>query len=122
MAPQPVDENWHAFCQAIFHGVKGPESEAVCYRYKDLHRAVKSKKSEENKKAKVLRALKEANDRGVDFCDASREKELKTRVQVGSGPLGNPFEKPDGRIGHEQGERVPTGELKVLAPSPLPLI
>ena len=36
----------------------------------------------ENKKAKVLWALTEAKDRGVDFHDASHEKELKTRAQV----------------------------------------
>ena len=37
----------------------------------------------------MLCALKEANDRGVDFHDAGHEKEIKTGVQV------NPFEEPD---------------------------
>ena len=37
--PPPVDEDWHAFCQAIVQGVEGPEWEAMCCRYKDLHQA-----------------------------------------------------------------------------------
>ena len=40
------------------------------------------KKSGENKKADVLWALKEATNRGVDFYDASHEKEIKTRAHV----------------------------------------
>ena len=27
--PPPVDADWHAFCQAIFQGVEGPEWEAM---------------------------------------------------------------------------------------------
>ena len=50
------------------------------YQYKDLHQAVKSKKSVENKKAKVLWALKEAKDKVVHFHDAGHEKEIKTRA------------------------------------------
>ena len=80
--PPLVDEDWHAFCQAIFQRVEGPEWEAMYYRYKDLHQAMKSKKSGENKKAKVLWALKAANDGGVDFYDAGHEKESKTRAQA----------------------------------------
>ena len=41
----------------------------------------KSKTSEDNKKATVLWALKEAKDRGVDFYDASHEKDIKTRAK-----------------------------------------
>ena len=80
--PPQVDEDWHAFCLAIFEGVERPEWEAMYYRYKDLHQAVKkARHREEHKKAKVLRALKEAKDRGVDFCDAGHEKEIKTRAK-----------------------------------------
>ena len=64
--PPPVDEDWHACCLA-------PEWEDVCYEHKDWHQAVKSKKSEEDEKARVLWALKEAKDRGVDFYDAGHE-------------------------------------------------
>ena len=77
--PPLVDEGWHAFCQAIFQGVEGPEWEAMYGQYKDLHQAMKSKKSGENKKAKVLWTLKEAKDGGVDFYDAGHEKEKARR-------------------------------------------
>ena len=68
-----VDADWHAFCQDIFQGVEGPEWEAMYHRYKDLHQALKRKKSGKNKKAKVLWALKEAKDKAVDFYDAGHE-------------------------------------------------
>ena len=55
--PPLVDEDWHAYCQAIFEGVDGPERGAVYDQYKDLHQAAKSKKSGENKKARVLWAM-----------------------------------------------------------------
>ena len=41
----------------FFQGVEGPEWEAMNDQYKDLHQAVKSKKSGETKKAKVLWVL-----------------------------------------------------------------
>ena len=62
--PPPVDADWHAFCQAISQGVEGPEWETMYYGQKDLQQARKSKKSNENKKAKVLWSMKEAKDRG----------------------------------------------------------
>ena len=43
MGPLIVDEDWPAFCQATFHGVEGSEWEAMYYRCKDLHQAVKRK-------------------------------------------------------------------------------
>ena len=57
--PPSVDADWHAFCQAIFQRVEGPEWESMYYHYKDLHHAVKSMTSGEEKKAKVLWAMKE---------------------------------------------------------------
>ena len=45
--PPLVDADSHAFCQAIFQGVEGPEWDAMYYRYKDLHPSVKNKISEE---------------------------------------------------------------------------
>ena len=95
------------------------------YRYKDLHQAVKSKRSGENKKAKVLWALKEAKDGGVDFYDASHEKEIKTRDKVRLDlwaiHLKNrrpPWQKPFKVLNKV---RV-NGEPEVLAPLPLPLV
>ena len=55
-----MDEDWHAISQAIFQGVEGSEWETMYYNSKELHPAVKCKKSEENKKAKALWSLKEA--------------------------------------------------------------
>ena len=68
--PPLVDEDCHAFCQAIFQGVEGPGWEAMHGQYKDLHCAVKSKKSGENKKAKVLFRFDKSKDKGADFYDA----------------------------------------------------
>ena len=47
-------------------GVKGPEWEVKYSQHKELHQAVKSKKSHENKKARVLWALKEAKEKGME--------------------------------------------------------
>ena len=79
--PPLVDADWHAFFQAIFQGVEGPEWEATCHHYKDLHQAVKCKKPGENTKAKVLWTMNEAKDRGQDHCDPGHQKELQTRDQ-----------------------------------------
>ena len=60
--PPLVDEDWHAVCEAIY------------YHCKDLHQAVKSNTFGESKKAKVLWAMKEAEDRGVDYYDMNHRK------------------------------------------------
>ena len=57
-----VDADRHAFCKAIVQGFEGQEWEAMSYHYKDLHWAVTSWSLGEM--AKVLWALKEANDGG----------------------------------------------------------
>ena len=43
---------------------------------------MKSNKSRENNKTKVLWGLKETKDRGVDYSDAGHEKEIKSRAQA----------------------------------------
>ena len=73
--PPPVEEDWHAVCQAIFQGVEGPEWEAMNDQYKDVHQAVKSKKSGETKKAKVLWVL-------FDLLAPEKRRQLH-RVYVG---------------------------------------
>ena len=78
LEPPLVDEDWHAFFQDIFQGVEEPEWEATLFQYKDLHQAVKSKTSGENKKATVLWAM----------------KEIKTRTQVRFGLVGCSFFNP----------------------------
>ena len=80
--PPPVDEDWHAFCQVNCQGVEGREWEALYYQYKDLHQAGKSKKSGEPRDGNVLRALKDAKGKGIEFHDAGHEKEIKTRAHL----------------------------------------
>ena len=50
--------------------------------YKELHQAVKSQKSDENRKAKALWALKEAKDHGIDVFDLGNVKKIPTRSDV----------------------------------------
>ena len=80
-APPLVAADWYAFCQAIFQGIEEPEWDAMYCHYKNLHQAVKSKKFGENTKAKVLWAMKEAKDKGVDYFDTNHQKEIQTRDQ-----------------------------------------
>ena len=61
----------------FFEESKDQSGKPCICRYKDLHQAVKSKKSVEIKKSKALWALTEAKDRGVDFCDASHERKSR---------------------------------------------
>ena len=42
--PPLVDEDRHAICQAIFHGVEGSEWDAMYYRCKEPHTVVECKK------------------------------------------------------------------------------
>ena len=49
------------------------------YNYKELHQAVKCKKSGENRKAKALRSLREAKDKGTYVYDMSSEEKIQTR-------------------------------------------
>ena len=81
-------------------------------RYKDLHQAVNSNKSGK-KKAKVLWALKEAKDRGVDFHDVSTKRKIKTRAQERLDIWAIHLKHPTAALakaleGHEQGESVPS--------------
>ena len=62
-----------------------------------------------------------------DFCDASHEKEIKTRAPVRL--EGIPFTKPDGRIDKSLGRSstgrecaIWNGEVEVLVPLPLPFV
>ena len=77
--PSLVDDDWHALCQDIHKGIKGPEWRTMFYPHKELDQAVKSKKSGEHKKAKVLWVLKEAKAKRVDLYDGSNEKRRSKR-------------------------------------------
>ena len=80
--PPLVDEDWHAICQAIFQGVEGSGWEIVCHNCKELHKAVKCKKSRENKKARALWSLKDAKRQRNRFLRSWQCAEDYTRSQV----------------------------------------
>ena len=67
------------FCQAIFQGVEGPEWD---YHFQDLHQAVKSKTSGENKKTNVLWTMNEAKNKGLDYCDTKHHEDIQTGCQL----------------------------------------
>ena len=64
------------------------------YQHKDMHQAVKSKKSGENKKAQAPWQKIEG------LISTTRATKSKSRR---AGLLGNPFEKPVNRIGKNLG-------------------
>ena len=103
--PSLVDDDWLAICQAIYKGVEGPEWEAMYCQYKELHQAAKSKNFIEKRKGQgtVVWALKEAEDRGIDFYDLGNVKKIHTRIRSTVVSLGNPFEKPVRRAGESLG-------------------
>ena len=80
---------------------EGPEWEAMCYQYLDLHQAVKSKTSGENKWAKLLWSMKEA--KGMSYCDSGHEKEIKDESPCQVGLVIYSPKKPTGRIGKMPG-------------------
>ena len=77
------DQRWEPpQVDAEFHRESKDQSRTPCTTHKDLHHAVKSKKSGENKKAKVLWAMNEAKDRGEDYHDTNRrQEEIQTKDQ-----------------------------------------
>ena len=87
--PLLVDVDWHAICQAIFCGVEGSGWETVYYNHKELHKAVKCKKSGENKKAKALWSLKEAKRPRNRFLRSGQGAEDSKKVPSSwiSGPF-----------------------------------
>ena len=92
-----MDEDWHAICQAVYKGVEGLDCEVMYYQYMELHQADKRNKSNENRKAKVFWAWKEAIDKGIDSLDVGHELKIQTRSQVTTS-----------LDGLEQGERLPS--------------
>ena len=96
-----MDEDWHAICQAIFQG--RDQNGRPCLTNTPM----------KTKKAKVLRALKEARDKGIDCYDAGREKKIQTRSQVRLDFVGIHLKSPTAALakaleGLEQGDRVPS--------------
>ena len=57
----------------------------VHYKYVELHKEVKCKKSGENEKAKALWSLREAKDKGIDFYDLGSVKQIQTRLRSPTG-------------------------------------
>ena len=101
--PPLVDLDWHAFCQDIFQGVEGPEWDAMYSQYEDLHQAVKSKKSGEHKKAKVLWTMIETKGEqdGSPFQIAVLGHHFLRKKKSPMAAVAKAF------VGLEQGESVP---------------
>ena len=93
------NEDWHAICQAFFQGVEGSEWENMYHKYKELHQAVTCKKSGQNKEAKALWSLKEAENRGIYFLRSGQRAEDQDKIPNKVGSLGIPPEEPDGCSG-----------------------
>ena len=53
-----VDTDWHAFCQTLYKGIEGEDSEELYDAYKEKSRAVGVKKPQEAQKAKALWKMK----------------------------------------------------------------
>ena len=98
-----VDADWHPFSQAVLQGVEGPEWEAMCHHHKGLHQAVQSKKSGENRKAKVLWAMKEVKDRVLDYQDTNHKKRNSDETPIQVELVGYSPTKPNGRLGESVG-------------------
>ena len=62
-------------------------------KFPELHQAVKCQESCENKKAKALRSVKEAKDKGTDFQRSGQRAEDSDKTPSEVGSLGNPPEK-----------------------------
>ena len=74
-----MDEDWHAFCLAIYLRIEGQDWETMYYDYKELHQTVGMKKSGESQKAKALWAMKAATDREEQFYDPVHQKDILGR-------------------------------------------
>ena len=62
--------------------------------YKELHKAVKCSKSGENKMAKALWSLKEADGEGIDFLRSGQRATDPNKIPSTAGSLGTPLEEP----------------------------
>ena len=49
--PLLVDDDWHAFCQALFQGIEGEDWEELCDARKEMSRAVGGEKPQEAQKS-----------------------------------------------------------------------
>ena len=76
-----MDADWHAFCQAIYEGIEGKESEEL-YHYRDTGKAAGATKASESHRAKAMWAMKAAKDRGDDFYDPARKDNILGRHQT----------------------------------------
>ena len=80
--PLLVDADWHAFCQAIYKGIKGTEWEELYCHYREMSRAPGAKKPSESQKAKAFRAMKAAKDREEEHYDPARKNHILGRKQT----------------------------------------
>ena len=50
--PPPVDEDWHAVCQATYKGVEGAEWENLYFKFLEINKAVNGRHPSGNSRAK----------------------------------------------------------------------
>ena len=93
--PPSVDADWHAFCQAIYKGIKGRDWEQLYEHHKENSRAVGVKKPNGRQKAKALWKMKAAKDGREDFYDPERNDNFlgrnKTRLKLWEEHLKDPI-------------------------------
>ena len=102
---QPITQNIPRYQNIELHKDYDHAEYSHCHSAgwsKELHQAVESKKSGDNKKAKVLWAMEEAKDKGIYFYEVGNAKEIETRSQVRLDLSAIHLE------GFEQGDRVPS--------------
>ena len=88
MRPPLVDEDRHVICQAVFSKVSKDQNGKPTTVTSSCTKRSQCEKSEENKKAKALWALKEAKDKGMDFLRSGQGAEGPNKIPSKIGSFG----------------------------------
>ena len=90
-----MDADCHAFCQAIYKGIDGEDWTEFYEYFKEMRKAARVKKPNENQKAKALWKMKATMDRREDFYDPERKDNIverdKTRLELWKEHLKDPI-------------------------------
>ena len=89
-----VDADCHAFCQTIYKGIDGEDWTEFYEYYKEMSKAARVKKTNENQKAKALWKMKAVKDRREDFYDPERKDNIVERKKT-IGTVGRAPQRPD---------------------------
>ena len=68
------------FGQAINRDVTGPEWEVTYYKYVEMHKSVNPRNQESTRRHG--RALRNAPEKGVGYCDPGSERKIESRALV----------------------------------------